>query len=810
MDALGLIFRTELRRRWRSWLALAILIAIVGGVVMAAAAAGRRTATAFPTFERTHGYDFVAFNGAPTPELARYPSVASITTAPVAYNGQPVCACTHPIDNNNFNVMYVPPRAQSRTVNLVAGRMPDPSSPDEVLASFNLQQDNGVHVGTVMRMRMYAASQSEAVNNATGAGPPPTGPLVSFHVVGIEAAVYEFQAGTTPLYDVYTTPAFARSVLPKTTSGVIYLVKLRHGAADVDAFKNYVKSLGISTFTSVSTPAALVAGSIHPQAVGWWLLAALAALAGAAVVGQALSRTRRVESDEFPVFVALGLGRRSLVALGLASTLLVGLAGAAGALALAYALSPLAPVGEARLTEPSAGLRFDVPVLLGGALATVAVVLALGLWPSIRAARGERDVARRPRSSAVVGFLAATGAPPTMVVGVRNALERGRGTAAAPVATALLGAVLAVAALCGTAVFGSSLAHLDATPALFGDAYQVIVYGTPGTSSTATPQADLHQVITTLERHSGIDRITVATGTPVSIDGVSVQAAAYAAVRGPPLLVAVSGRLPARPGEIALGSSTMRLIGTHAGAVVPVRFASRTGHPHIVPFRVVGTAALPTGVGDGELGLGTGAVLTLGGYEQGECPQGATHQRCVVSILRSTAVLASATHGGAGHAAIERVISADQNYDSTPITPTSLVNFGEAVDFPLILGIILAIFGAATLTHLLIVSVGRRRRDMGLLKALGFVSRQVGATVYWQATTVTLVGLVVGVTVGVALGRVVWRAFALNVGVVPEPVVDLWVIVGLGAAVLVGALVLAIGPALAAARARPARLLRVE
>ncbi len=56
----------------------------------------------------------------------------------------------------------------------------------------------------------------------------------------------------------------------------------------------------------------------------------------------------------------------------------------------------------------------------------------------------------------------------------------------------------------------------------------------------------------------------------------------------------------------------------------------------------------------------------------------------------------------------------------------------------------------------------------------------------------------------------VWRAFAFNVGVVPDPVVDLWVIVGLAATVLMGALVLAIGPALAAARARPARLLRAE
>jgi len=810
VDALRLIFRAELRRRWRSWLALAILIAVVGGVVMAAAAAGRRTASAFPTFVRTHGYDFVVFTGVSAPELARYPAVSSITTAPTAYNGQPACACTHPIDNNNFNVMFVPPKEMSRTVNLVAGTMPDPSSPDEVLASFNLQRDNGVHVGTVLRMRMYAASQSAAINNAIGAGPPPTGPFVSFHVVGIEAAVYEFQAGTTALYDVYTTPAFARSVLPKTTTGFIYLVKLRHGAADVDGFKNYVKSLGNASFTDLSTPEVLVAGSIHPQAVGWWLLAALAALAGAAVVGQALSRTRRVESEEFPVLQVLGIERSGLVGLGMASTLLVGLVGAAGALALAFVLSPLAPAGDARLAEPSSGLRFDGPVLLLGAVATVVLVLALGVWPSLRAARGRAPDARRPRSSAVVGFVSTAGAPPAMVVGVRNALEGGRGGASAPVATALLGAALAVAALCGTAVFGSSLAHLDATPALFGDTYQVIIYGTPSTSSTASPQADQHQVIRGLERHEGIDRITVATGTPISIDGISVQAAAFAAVRGPPLLVAISGRLPARPGEIALGSSTMRLIGTHVGAVVPVRFASPTGHARTVPFRVVGTAALPTGVGDGEVGLGTGAALTIGGYEQAACPHGTANEKCVRSIQGNTAVLASATHGGPGHVAIERAISADQNYDGTPITPTTLVNFGEAVDFPLILGLILAIFGAATLAHLLVVSVGRRRREMGLLKTLGFVSRQVGATVYWQATTVTLVGLVVGVPIGVALGRVVWRAFALDVGVVPKPVVDPWVIVGLGAAVLVGALVLAIAPALAAARARPARLLRVE
>jgi hypothetical protein len=50
------------------------------------------------------------------------------------------------------------------------------------------------------------------------------------------------------------------------------------------------------------------------------------------------------------------------------------------------ALSPIAPLGEARIAETSTGITFDTPILLLGALATVAVVLALGLWPALRAA----------------------------------------------------------------------------------------------------------------------------------------------------------------------------------------------------------------------------------------------------------------------------------------------------------------------------------------------------------------------------------------------------------------------------------------
>jgi ABC-type antimicrobial peptide transport system permease subunit len=145
-----------------------------------------------------------------------------------------------------------------------------------------------------------------------------------------------------------------------------------------------------------------------------------------------------------------------------------------------------------------------------------------------------------------------------------------------------------------------------------------------------------------------------------------------------------------------------------------------------------------------------------------------------------------------------------------PVPPTNLVNFGESVNFPLILGLVLIVFGVATLLHVLVVSVTRRRREMGLLKSLGFVGRQVASMVWWQTTTVAVVGIAVGVPAGIAIGRLVWQAFAGSFGVVAVPVVTVWVIAAVALGTLAVALLLAVGPAQVAARSRPAGLLRSE
>jgi ABC-type lipoprotein release transport system permease subunit len=780
---------------------MALLISVVGGFVLAAAAAGRRTEAAFPGFVAAHGFDAAVYASQPV-RLDQLPGVASVIAEAGPYNGQPECDdCTRPIDPTNLTVLTGTSQTL-RLVKLISGRWPDPSDPHQALASFTLQQDAGVRIGTVIHVPFYAPSQLSAVADATGAPPKPTGPTVSLRVVGIEASESEFPSGSTASYSLYATPAFARSVLPRIASGYLYLVTLRHGSADLPRFTARANALGVQGVQSQGELVSTVEQSIHPQTVGWWLLAALSAVVGLAVIGQALARQTIVEGGEYPTLTALGAERRQLVMVSMARNVAVGLAGAVGAVVLAAVLSPLTPVGEARIAETSGGIALDPWVLPIGAVGIVVVVFALGIWPAVRASRmgrpDDQPVVSSP--SATVARLSSVGAPPSMVIGVRNALQRRSGATTVPVGSALLGTVLAVIALCGTAVFGASLSHLTATPSLYGDAFQLNFSVYPGQSDPG--------LLASLEHRPGVTGITRGLATEVSVNGSAVGTVAATALRGPLLFSTVSGKLPTGDGQIALGGATMRQVGAHVGSTVSVTVSTPSGGKRTVPFRVVSQVSLP-GLG-GLVSLANGALFTIHGYEAAVCPPGAGQEACRQSVegTGEGGILAGVVSGPAGQQVIDHYLDSYRSVITLPVTPTSLVNFGEAVNFPLIFGGILAVFGAATLAHLLVVSVSRRRREIGLLKVLGFVNRQVVTAVGWQASTIALVGVVFGIPLGVVIGRATWKLFATQLGVVPVSVVPVWFVAALAAGVLVVANLLAIGPALAATRSKPGLLLR--
>lgn len=98
-------------------------------------------------------------------------------------------------------------------------------------------------------------------------------------------------------------------------------------------------------------------------------------------------------------------------------------------------------------------------------------------------------------------------------------------------------------------------------------------------------------------------------------------------------------------------------------------------------------------------------------------------------------------------------------------------NYQRVQSTPLALAGLLAALAVAALGHTLVTWVRHRRRELAVYRAVGFVRRQVSATVAWQATTLAGVALLLGVPLGVTIGRWAWLVFAGELGVAPRVVV---------------------------------------
>jgi predicted lysophospholipase L1 biosynthesis ABC-type transport system permease subunit len=97
-------------------------------------------------------------------------------------------------------------------------------------------------------------------------------------------------------------------------------------------------------------------------------------------------------------------------------------------------------------------------------------------------------------------------------------------------------------------------------------------------------------------------------------------------------------------------------------------------------------------------------------------------------------------------------------------------------------------------------------------RSLGLISREARSSLRWDAGILTVAGLAVGLPLGVAAGRVAWDLVADRLGVVVEHALPWWAPLPLvvAGAVLAVTAVAAELPARAAARRRPAAVLRAE
>ena len=627
-------FRAEGRRRLASWLALAALIALVGGTVLTGAAAARRTEAAFPDFLARYGYDaevYTTTSRLPTP-IAHWPYVKAVVPT-TAYISPDAYADGQLVPSTPLFIAELRPSIIAHVVRLSSGRLP--VAPDEVDVGYEMQQQYHLHLGSTVVVPFYALNQRDVVFTSSGT-PPAHGTTVRFTVVGVAASAIDYPS-SSPNYSVYVDRAFTDTIGRRSLAATLAFARLANGAADIPRFSyqvNHIKLPGPAAFAGIQAnddQTAAIESSIHPQAIGWWLFALLTALAGLALIGQALSRQSTVARESYPPLAAVGMRPVQLTAIGMARAAVVGVAGAMGALAIATALSPLTPVGEARVAEPQGGVVVD-PVVFGlGGLAVVAAVLLLGAVPAWRAGQvrrfqlhGERRVGGG--ASRIATAVSRAGAGPSVLVGVRHALERGRGRTSVPVATALVGTAAAVCALVATSVFGASLSTLLSTPRLYGQDFQVVLGNLTGPQVLA--------ITAHLQHDPGAERVSYASlGKYVTINGVSVQATVAVAAKGPLVFSLIDGRDPRGAGEVALGTQTMRAAGASVGSSVRVAVIGQSGKADTSSFRVVGTMAFPPSVGSG--GLGTGAVVTLDGALDSVCPTGPRAVACHARVTRA-------------------------------------------------------------------------------------------------------------------------------------------------------------------------------
>jgi hypothetical protein len=457
---------------------LALLVAVAGGAVLAAAAGARRTSSAYPRFLRaSHASDLlVSPAGLGTAgfyrALARQPGVALVGRG-IGLNVQPAdragrldwAATTEAPAGRVLGNDLDAPR-------VLAGRLPRPDRAGEIAVDQIAAAALHLRVGSTLAMD--ALPNAGLPGSGSGPGPAVSPRSLRERVVGIVVT----RSSIDPVTDsdkvasILATPALTHQLGPGYLAFDGAFVKLKPGTTagqvsrEAQALaRRFPATQGQVYVADESAQVATIERGIRPEAIALAIFALALACTALLIVGQAATRLLLAAGADNPVLAALGMTRGQLVAAALIEVVVAGTAGAILAAGVAVAASPLMPIGAARLAEPGPGVSADWLVLSAGALIIVVLLAARSLWPAWRLAsvRGTaaREAAAGPaRRSWLAGWLAGAGAPVTVTAGARLAMEPGRGRTAVPVRAALAGTTLSVLAVTAAFTFGASLLHL--------------------------------------------------------------------------------------------------------------------------------------------------------------------------------------------------------------------------------------------------------------------------------------------------------------------------------------------------------------
>jgi putative ABC transport system permease protein len=819
VSAVRMRARADLKSRPASVVVLTVLFGLAGAVAMTALAGARRTDSAYARYREAAkepeafvpscnaGFPFAKTD---LPALGRLPEVASWGTVVAVladvydthgvlqfWKGKPA------LDAQIYSPLN-DASAPDATPPLLEGRTPE--APNEVVVGWGETEGPRPGVGDVVVARML---DRKAV---LAAGPPTSStfpdrlflPEVRLKVVGVVLAPGELDGNGNSLW---TTTGFAHAYRDRAISCDMGLYQLRHGLGDTAAFGSGVQKTDPNAFIlDMSDEAAFVERSTHLPAIVMRLFGWLVVVAFLMVFGQALVRRTLLGSTDDPILRALGMTRGQVVRTSILPGAIIGVGGAVIALVAAVAASALLPFGVARRAEPDPGIALDPLVLVLGTLGIVLVALvcvAVPAW-SMSGARGGAlgavEFAGSGRRSRLASWLVRLGLPPTAVAGSRLALEAGHGRTATPVRSAVVALALAVGAMTGALGFAASMDHLAATPRLWGVNFD-IGSGHPFLGDTFQRKA-----IPAFRDEPGLEAVSAgnfqltitATGP-----GGSAQVWVWGleSLKGPlvhPTML--EGRWPEGLDEIALGRQSLADLGIGIGDTVHGKLGGVEAD-----LTVVGVPVFPDfGFGPG---LGKGAGMTMDGLRA--FYPGSSDATLNLALARYAPGVDRSEVVARLNRTLDPLDAGVSAGDPLPIS-NALQNTQRARRLPLLLSVFFAAAAFATLVHVLVTSIRRRRRDLAILQTLGFRRRQILATVIWQATVIAGLGVAFGVPLGALLGRFAWALFADRLGVVSAPVVA-WPAALLAVPVTIGvAALVALGPGLVARRTKPAVVLRAE
>ena len=807
-SSLPMLLRAEGRARWHAWVGIALIFGVGWGVALTAVAGARRTESAYRRFQqRTGAHDvLVAANGPSVPrftdDIATLPEVAK--GAALIGLGLEIVEPKLPATIRFDNVAELPADLRDRrTVDrpkLLRGRLPDPRKRDEALLNTPFARALGVDVGDTITVRPQAEDNDPST-------PVVNGPPFKLRIVGIGVSQSEaFPISSWDKSQTFILLSHALyGVYPDFTAfdGGVYQLRpgtsLSRFQADVVALQKHHPETGPDQppyFADETGRAKIVHAAMQPEASAITLFAVALGATLVLLLAQSVGRSIRTHATEYPTLRALGATPRELALTSIVPALVAGVAGAAIAAGVAIALSPLTPVGAARLAEPDPGVAIDLPVLLFGGAALITISALVAFIPAVRASRAAFVVEQDAGGSGLLaGAVARSSLPAPAAAGIRMALEPGRGASAVPVRSVKSVAFISLLALAAAITFGACCNFTVDTPRLYGQRWDAIV------DAQFTPLFPEHLGLVSDRSVANLTAGVYPPG-PFSIADHAVPTIGIEQLKGSTFPTLLEGREPRSADEIVLGTTTLRTVHRRVGQTVSV---DQGGGSHLM--HIVGRAVFPAfGLGVfTPTDLGEGAIVSTRALGPTDLPEGA-YSFALVGFARDAS---PATIARVEHACALPELAVNLCQVVRRQQPPEIESYGRVRNLPWVLTGVLAALGALTLAHGVTATVRRRRRDLAILKTLGFVRGQVSAAVAWQATALIMVAFV-GIPLGIIAGRWAWTTLAGQLGIPAATRVPLTpILLTIPVALLVANLV-ATFPARSAGRTPAALVLRTE